>query len=333
MILTRKQEVDKLEEEGEDGMIHSLLCSLPDLHDDYGDEVETIPGADDGPAQSIISEDLDTVESMENVVLGTVDAPATASVHNPASAESGLVPSVDMEQDEDVEAGEAVYTSNDEQGAPFSHTGVDQVSDGSGSTFQIEQTALLDNSTIQEKTPSPQAKSRSPSPVRIRRPRVSLSSLLERSDELFALYPPSHPTIALSSIMGPQSVVFTWSETPSELPDDDEAELMVTQPQLVVLPPPPVEPESKEDMDDGKRHKRPHRRLHKPRRLVVERKTVVASAVLVLGVAMAIYGLQATPDRHHGTASRELRRLSRMFGGLMLGAGQRIWDGITGMTG
>lgn len=313
-------------------MIHSLLSSLPDLHDDYGDEVEKIPGAEDGRAQSIISEDLDTVESMENVVLGTFDVPATASLHSSASSESGLVPSVNMQRGEDDEPGDAMDALNGVQGAKITHTDADQASDVSEPTSQTEQTALLDNSTVQEKRPSPQAKSRSPSPVRIRRPRVSLSSLLERSDELFALYPPSHPAIALSSIMGPQSVVFTWSEKPSELPEDDEAELMVTQPQLVVLPPPPVEPESKED-NEKPGHKRPRRRLHKPRRLVVERKTVVASAVLVLGVAMAIYGLQATPERHHGTASRELRRLSRMFGGLMLGAGERIWDGIAGMTG
>ena len=133
------------------------------------------------------------------------------------------------------------------------------------------------------------------SPARAHRPRLSLTSLLRRSDELFALYPPSHPAILLSGIMGPQSVVFTWSQVPSELPADDEAELMVTQPQLIVLPMRPEEIEQEEEREERKsRRGRPMPKPPRIGRVVVQRKAVVASAVLVLGVAMAILAYVAT---------------------------------------
>lgn len=163
------------------------------------------------------------------------------------------------------------------------------------------------------------------------KPRVSLSSLLERADELYSVYPPSHPAVALPSVMGPQSTMLTWSENPSELPADDEAELMVTQPSLIVLPPPEeaddwkAEEAEKETRKAGKRRRR---KLRKPVRIgsvVVEQRTVVASAVLVLSVAMAVYGLQAAPERHH-TASRELKRMGKYVGGLVVGLGGRMLD-------
>lgn len=168
------------------------------------------------------------------------------------------------------------------------------------------------------------------------KPRVSLVSLLERADELYTLYPPTHPSLDLRSIMGPQSVVFTWSENFSELPSDNDAELMVTQPHLIVLPAPEEfnskEKDSGEDEDEGGRRgagkvaKRRRRKLRKSARigsLFVERRAVVASAVLVLGVAMAVYGMQAAPERHHG-AGRELRKLTRYVGGLVLGMGGKL---------
>ena len=111
---------------------------------------------------------------------------------------------------------------------------------------------------------------------------------------------------------------------------------MVTQPHLVVLPV-PEEGGTKEEEDPEKPHKHRRRRWRKPKRIgpfQVERKAVVASAVLVLGVAMAIYGLQSSaPERHHGGATRELKRLSRFMGGLVVGAGQQLWDGVVGMAG
>lgn len=170
------------------------------------------------------------------------------------------------------------------------------------------------------------------------RPRVSLTSLLMQSDDLYSRFPPSHPSIALSSIMGPQSVMLTWSEDPAELPSDDDAELMVTKPELVVLP--YIESDDEVASDDEEthgKHRGRRRRLQKPRHLVLQRKTMVAGAVLVLGVAVAVYGIQngssaglfrgfADSQQHRNSAGREWKRLSSFVGGLVLGVGERIFE-------
>ena len=66
---------------------------------------------------------------------------------------------------------------------------------------------------------------------------------------------------------------------------------------------------------------------------MVERRAVVASAVLVLGVAMAVYGMHAGPEPAHGGAGRDLRRLSRLFSGFVVGVGGKLWDGLVAMSG
>ena len=79
--------------------------------------------------------------------------------------------------------------------------------------------------------------------------------------------------------------------------------------------------------------------MRKPRRLsdvIVQRRTMVAGAVLVLGVAMAVYGLNggALPGvggghaGHKGTFGREWRRVGRLLGGFVVGAGERVIEGI-----
>ena len=79
--------------------------------------------------------------------------------------------------------------------------------------------------------------------------------------------------------------------------------------------------------------------MRKPRRLsdvIVQRRTMVAGAVLVLGVAMAVYGLNggALPGvggghaGHRGTFGRGWRRVGRLLGGFVVGAGERVFEGI-----
>ena len=76
---------------------------------------------------------------------------------------------------------------------------------------------------------------------------MPLPTILAHSDLLFAQYPPDHSQLRLSSIMGPQSVVFTWSENFSDLPSDTTAEAMVGRPELVSYPIGPEEMEGSED--------------------------------------------------------------------------------------
>ena len=166
MILTRKQEVDKLEEEGEEGMIHSLLSSLPDLHDDWGDEGETIPSeeaeAEEEAASSIMSTDVDTVRSMENVVLDTTDVQDLASAEEPGSAEDGLVPFEGAQRGREDSTGDKSAASSHEQDANVAHTDANQTSHVPEPTSQTENTSLLDESNDQEKASLPLVRSRSP---------------------------------------------------------------------------------------------------------------------------------------------------------------------------
>ncbi|KIL59379.1 hypothetical protein M378DRAFT_1007526 [Amanita muscaria Koide BX008] len=169
---------------------------------------------------------------------------------------------------------------------------------------------------------------------------IPLPKILSHSDSLYAQYPPTHPSLRLSSIMGPQSVVFTWSETFSDLPSDTTAEAMTGRPELVVYPVGPEETEDKEDSGEEEdtdtdsdaeyrnekekrgRHAKATRKkegttTRRKRRKTIRKKirkvlgalhfgtrgqgitqvdgrTMVAGAVLVLGVAMAVYGIKAT---------------------------------------
>lgn len=201
--------------------------------------------------------------------------------------------------------------------------------------------------------------SRSPSPAHTAPKHVTpttLTSLLTHADALWTLYPPTHPEMGVSSIMGPQSVVFTWSENFKELPGDRDAEAMVGCPELIVYPYVEEEDEVGEDDADGwdekekkgrrvkgKRRgrgkdKRHPRKLRKTR--MVERRTMVASAVLVLGVAMAVYGVKVHSGGGRGGGGgvfglgfglvepgkewKGLKKIGGWVGGLMVGATERV---------
>jgi hypothetical protein len=160
--------------------------------------------------------------------------------------------------------------------------------------------------------PSPM--SPTPSLSSLVRPPKSLPALLRQADELMATYPPTHEYLKLAATFGPASVIHTWHEDAALLPSDAAAENMVIAGTDIVLPEElEPEPDSGEtDLDDdtkpdekqarrrrqvkdgkGRAEKRRRRKLHKRTqrvfgRLSVERGTMLAGAVIVLGVAMAI---------------------------------------------
>ncbi|KAI0337377.1 hypothetical protein BDW22DRAFT_952635 [Trametopsis cervina] len=352
LILARKLEVERLQQEGEEGMMHSLLSGLPDLFDEDDPPREDLQDAEDGdrdvlcstsnnqpvPVEGdredagrntphVLSSTLEANRSLdEEWVISSPGATTLVEVsvngdsieEEPPSLPSqnvSVAPELDVQPSEDLPDSPAQATPD--QSPPEIEDHIEVGSSTSSLSLPGHLRPHEDGSSSSEHAP---------------RSRVSLSSLLERADELYLLYPPSHPSMNLPSIMGPQSVMLTWSENPSQLPSDDDAELMVTQPHLIVLPP-PEEDDTKEKMEETKdahgAAKRRRRTLRKPVRIgsvVIKQRTVVASAVLVLGVAMAVYGLQAsTPDRHHG-ASRELKKLTRFVGGLVLGVGGKLWE-------
>lgn len=148
------------------------------------------------------------------------------------------------------------------------------------------------------------------------KPKLSLPLLLSQADALAARFPPSDAGLRLSSIMGPQSVVYTFSVSPSALPSDDEAEAMVRNPGLVVYPQMPFGAKEEEESaesdgewekggrkgEKGKSREKGRGRRQKMKERIGEKKrrparrpqtsTVVAGAVVVLGVGMAVYGMR-----------------------------------------
>jgi hypothetical protein len=149
---------------------------------------------------------------------------------------------------------------------------------------------------------------------------IFLTDLLRQADALYAEFPPSHPDLHLSSIMGPQSVIFTWSESFSELPSDQEAEAMVQHPNLIVYPYVDIEEDESSESSEYEEEVKSRWRQKGKERLKAgaaklkkkERKetalkrpgypqgTVVAGAVLVVGVAVAIYGIKTRSGGSNG---------------------------------
>lgn len=302
-------------------MVHSLLSSLPNLCEEKTEDFSDLQDVDDVKANAsepetatpAPSEDSSSLQESELESLEDVDESVT-TVEVPDEMTKSeewdhSIPSIDSALSLAQEPPDAL---------------ADSVSSYHTSRAKLEDSTLSESS----KPDSPP----SPSPAPPELSAMTLSSLLKHADELYLLYPPSHPSIALGSIMGPQSVVFTWSEDAAALPADDAAERMVARPELVVLP--VIEPEdevvSDEDHDEKHARRRP-RRPHTLGALSLERKTMVAGAVLVLGVAIAVYSLNSAGNGaragEHGLG-REWRKVGRLLAGALIGVGEHVFGDL-----
>nr|GAT46722.1 TBC1 domain member 20 [Mycena chlorophos] len=256
IILSRKKDVERLEEEGEEGMLHSLLSALPDLVDDETD-----------------------VREEEEVVVKEETVPMSVEEEAETQSEDEYVPSV-VDHSENPE-----MTSDDPPAYSEPSNEHEEAEDPSP-------------------TPPPPPPRRKPKP----KPQI-LTALLAAADALHESCPPTHPALHLSSIMGPQSTVYTWSQHTKDMPSADEAERMVQRLDLIVYPePPPPEPE-----------KKPAPRRTQARS--VNNTGLLVGAGLVLGVAIAVsvYGA-----RHNSDPARELRRVGQLLGGFVASVAEKI---------
>ncbi|KAF4564832.1 hypothetical protein EYR40_011005 [Pleurotus pulmonarius] len=309
ILLSRKAEIERLEEAGEEGMVHSLLSGLPDIYDE------------------------DKTNTLADVYI-PLEGEATAAA---AADESDSLEVTPLESDRS-SVGEAVSKPPEDSSEKASGKGErrseEEKVDIHPATVPVDEKEPLEEikelveelSLSNDVDTSSTDEAQEPYP-RLMRPRVSLSSLLVAADELYEKYPPTHRDISLTSIMGPQSVVFTWSESLSEMPDDDEAERMVEKPELIVRP--YTEPHTE------KSESRPGREKHKRRRARgtflggrVEKRTVVAGAVLTIGVAVAVYGVRTRSL--NGTSMgkdgvKDWHTMGMWLGGSLMSAGERIF--------
>jgi hypothetical protein len=317
--LSRKEEVERLEEEGEDGMVHSLLSGLPDISDEDPSFVKEQPLDEiiDSKADNLYAalSDGEVGESKQNTIPDNHELPEEKDAkQEPMSPEiSSTLP--DNLSNITTEKAFNFQTPADLLGdEPISTVSV---------TDDLNQSNLLPESSRNPATTKEDFEDESKPPLTSsypRRPKVSLTSLLTKADLLSEWYPPTHSSIALSSIMGPQSVIFTWSELPADMPDDDEAERMVDKPELIVRPYIEAVPKG-QDTRLGEKHRK-FQKLRTSTLLGVEKRTVVAGVVLVIGVAVAVYGVHTRApalfqngDVHrHG---RNWRRFGWWVGGVL----------------
>ncbi|KAG8882245.1 hypothetical protein FRB98_003849 [Tulasnella sp. 332] len=314
-IISRKNEITRLAEEGEEGMMHSILSQLPDMVPDGMEESERqmVQPSSSKPLPASRSPSRQPREG----ILGQIDETPSGGSDNMESRGRSLG---------------ASWESNISITSPDSTTAASEEGDD-----QDERTTLApseasslptdtDTTFIRAATPPPPPKYTEKltmlvSPEHEVMSGTPLSQLLVAADQLYLAYPPSHPSIAVDEIMGPNSVLFTWTERnykPPEvsgsvhseqvagqgieggqkasrcLPSDDAAEEMVTHKSLVVLPYDPEE-EFMDVLGGGAEYK-PMKRIpvHKRRRLrldvaKLDKGTILTGMVLLLGVGVAIY--------------------------------------------
>ena len=349
MVLARKDYIQSLEGHLEPFMLHPILSTLPPLTEEFEFTEEKPP--DYQPEYTPSSSSSNDI----NKELGDEQADslvATDVKQESSSIADGIGSStfVDNVKAESVAAADVVKQELSEHSS---------IADGIGSSrpptpdptrplppgYDSAPTRTRTQTFAQPK-PEPNTLSISlDADIPLPTTPIPLPTILAHADALLAQYPPSHPLLRLSSIMGPQSVVFTWSENFSDLPSDATAEAMIGRPELVVYPVGPEEmegeadeedegdgeSESESDYDDKSRGKTPRKKsarrgksgkegggLRKPftrsktikkkvQKLLkmfgtttgadqqithVDGRTMVAGAVLVLGVAIAIYGIK-----------------------------------------
>ncbi|KDQ07337.1 hypothetical protein BOTBODRAFT_38868 [Botryobasidium botryosum FD-172 SS1] len=241
MTLSRKEEAFRLAREGDEGMMHSLLATLP---------------------QMVVAEEVIAEPDAEP---DTKEAPGTPEL----------------------------LAVKGEQAEPSPST---------------EET--LDSSTL--------------SPSLLPSAPIPLCTLLQKASALYAAHPPTSPEISAQRILGPKSVVFTWSDFASLLPSDDDAEAMVNLPkEEIVLPLMDEDEEAERDDKEWSIVEKEKERASIRRQRVLTKfrgRTVMTSVVMLVGVALAIYASGGGPPGSGGAKSRdaEWRRWAAWFSGVVL---------------
>lgn len=356
-----------MEEEGEEGMIHSLLSSLPNIADDALDK-EASAAEDLPPLKGEESlNDLDNTFFKEELLQMAPDGHVDRALNTildgvKTESERHERPVNDQELDSDKLSLQQDQNEAEVRSARSSPK-ISAISPEHGKAGSASEEHILDmvpemptggptsNTTVKFED------SDGILPECLACPKLTkhfLTDLLKHADAMYSAFPPSHPDLSLSSIMGPQSVVFTWSESPSSLPSDNTAETMVSCPELVVYPFIEVDPqqmESKESSEaEEKINKKARRKRHKLRKSPfnhMEKKTMVAGTVIVLGVAMAIYGVKVSragdrsghgifhsfAEGHHvHTGAKDWKRLGGWVGGAVAGMTTKLMNGLSSTT-
>ncbi|KAI9508321.1 rab-GTPase-TBC domain-containing protein [Russula earlei] len=278
MTLTRKDQVLKVGDGDDEGMIHSVLTGLPEF-------VDYVKVHNDDQSQPY-SEPMAAVLKPSDLTPGwncADNAPITDEVSTSACNT--------VEPDLYAAASFPLLGLSYPLGAIATGAEADDLSLPSPSQSGVSTSTHPNAPACFEPAdiplPPSVASTRPASPVHTQSSQFqatqSLSSVLLLTDDLFSRFPPSTPELCLSRTFGPASVMRTWAEDAAKLPSDDQAEAFVVAGIDIVaryeLEPVLLEKELQRGLKRDKAGRRKARRGSA--RLVV-------GAVLVLGVAVAV---------------------------------------------
>ncbi|KAL5481071.1 GYP8 [Sanghuangporus weigelae] len=366
ITLSHRDEAFRMETEGEEGMLHSLLSSLPRLSDgdktsdfDLDEQICNSNVLDDDLVKPICA-DSDSIDGPQEVLQ---QEPGTDSIYpegpefEPTDTESIAKQTVlerTTGQYDIVLPSSGIFPDASKTlESAESSTGIRTDSESSVQVDELHSTIVQGPSNLSHlslsdikssESPTTEISSRPPSPRHhapsdlAPRKIVALPALLEHADELFERYPPSNPALHVSEIMGPKSVIFTWSEDPHSLMSDAEAEAVMAHPELIVLPfidPDEVaatkEAEEAEEASNGGRIGRKFRRQLRRKHFGVrlDKKTVFTGTVVTLSVAVAVYSIRSKGNGGVLDVSRSdktLRKAARVVSGILIGGSERLLE-------
>ncbi|KAG8708830.1 40S ribosomal protein S6 [Ceratobasidium sp. 423] len=256
-VLQKKEEIQKLIDDGDDGMMHSFLSSLPEL------EADELPGPVDAHQLS-----LDPTLDPSMIDLGSTPDLGSSEDSSAQSPVSSIEP--------------PPYT---EKSLPEP---VEPPLDGSHDAQNLVDPPV---DCVIPAPPSPASSLSSlppqgPSVGHRDGPTVPLSQVLQCADRLRTRYPISHEKLRLKETLGPQSMLRTWSEDPDEIIGDETAEEYVLATDQIVYP----------DMDDDVFEPYPPPSLDKPSDTRLARLPKLNMALTVgLPVVAVMLALASSP--------------------------------------
>ncbi|KAJ3792620.1 rab-GTPase-TBC domain-containing protein [Lentinula aff. detonsa] len=356
VILARKDELLALDEEdGDLGMLHSLLGALPQISDDpiSGEvvteckegqpaeviEVETNRQSLSDPSLSTPDVRADTNKSSLNTVVADetdTDTIAESDTETVLDSDIDSEPPKPLDPVSPLDSSPGLSLPDSLPLTPPLTFGSNMQPQSSHPPFRspspmlsASQSSIQSTSSSSSNVTSPpqdplpsSSSSSSRSQPQLdglelfrgaKRSPIPLSTLLRDADKLLEAYPPhqdysnkktdvsSSFSNSSASIMGPYSIVYTWSEDPAKLPSDTEAESMVRDTSKVVFPWDPsldedgeveVEQDEKDRIGDPKKRRRGFGdgRVIRPELML----TAGAGAVLVIAIALAMFSNRGT---------------------------------------
>ncbi|KZT32110.1 hypothetical protein SISSUDRAFT_1067188 [Sistotremastrum suecicum HHB10207 ss-3] len=340
LLLERKAEIVKFVEEDDDGMLYAVLNALPPLQD-----IPPQPSPDPTPSESEQNMNMDarssSIGSMEDI--SSSQSLSIPSPPEPESSDAEPRPSEEEEEEsgekeESVTLPESTISLPPPSPGPESDSEQEQKPEPEPEHDQVlvdrhqptshsvsPPSPVLSSPILPSSPQSPTSDPSSPSPSlppsrshsnqtsssKPLTPPINLPTLLKNTDTLYLTHPPSSPLLSIPTILGPNSVIHTYSENKGHMPFEDE-------PGKIVFPyiptPPPSDEEEEEDEGKGREKEGRREKLRKwkersrrggrggrvtiPGGLEVDRNLVLAgaAAVVVVGVLIAIYSSPSPND-------------------------------------